>query len=313
MDALAHLLDGPRGRGAILLRLVLDPPWSLRLQDDAPIGLITTLRGDAWLTPEGGPSARLEEGAVVLAKGDTPVLLGDDPATPTQVVVKPGWSCSTPSGEELGDSMDLGIRTWGNHPDGSTVLLLACYQMRGEISQRVLEALPSALLLEPGTWNASLVPVLADEITADAPGQRVVLDRLFDLLLVSVIRDWFNRPDAEVPLWYQAHGDPVAGTALRLIHENPAQPWTVASLAAETGVSRSAFARTFAERVGVPPMTYLKQWRLSLAADLLLEPDHTLDAIARRVGYSDGFALSSVFKRERGISPRSYRESAAAG
>jgi hypothetical protein len=74
------------------------------------------------------------------------------------------------------------------------------------------------------------VPVLAYEIVADPPGQRAVLDRLFDLLLVTVIRDWFTRPEAEVPAWSLAHADPVVGPALRLLHEHPADSWTVATL-----------------------------------------------------------------------------------
>lgn len=312
MDALANLLDGPRGRDAILLQVLLNQAWSVRLEDQPPLGLITVVRGETWLTPDGGEPVRLGSGAVVVVKGPYPVTIADDPTAPPQVVVRRGWRYFTPEGEDLGDSFDLGVRTWGNHPEGTTALLLACYQVRGEISQRVLDALPTHLLLPPETWNDALVPVLADEIVADAPGQQAVLDRLFDLLLVTVIRDWFNRPEANVPSWYRAHGDPVVGEALRLVHEHPAHPWTVASLAAAAGVSRSSFARSFAERIGVPPMTYLKEWRLSLAADLLLEPQNTLDAIARRVGYSDGFALSSVFKRARGVSPQAYRETVSA-
>ncbi|WP_232821671.1 helix-turn-helix transcriptional regulator [Desertihabitans aurantiacus] len=81
----------------------------------------------------------------------------------------------------------------------------------------------------------------------------------------------------------------------------------MAGLAAAVGTSRSALARCFTETVGVPPMSYLREWRLTRAAELLLEPELTLDAIARRVGYSDGSALSTVFKTARGISPQAYR------
>jgi AraC-like DNA-binding protein len=73
------------------------------------------------------------------------------------------------------------------------------------------------------------------------------------------------------------------------------------------GVSRAALARRFTELVGEPPMTYLTGWRLALAADRLLEPDATIDMIAREVGYSSAFALSAAFKRERGISPTEHR------
>ena len=96
----------------------------------------------------------------------------------------------------------------------------------------------------------------------------------------------------------------MVGRALRLIHDDPARPWTVADLAAEAGASRAALARRFTELVGEPPMTFLTDWRLSLAADLLLEPDATIGSVAHQVGYSTPFALSTAFKRVRGISPR---------
>jgi AraC-like DNA-binding protein len=102
----------------------------------------------------------------------------------------------------------------------------------------------------------------------------------------------------------------VVGAALRLLHDEPAHPWTVAALAARTGVSRAALARRFSDLVGEPPMTYLTDLRLALAADLLREPDATVAAVARRVGYGSAFALSAAFKRERGVSPQEHRAAA---
>jgi AraC-like DNA-binding protein len=153
--------------------------------------------------------------------------------------------------------------------------------------------------------------LLAEEIVKDDPGQEAVLDRLLDLLLIAVLRAWFARADAEAPVWYRAYSDPVAGKALRLIHNDPAHAWTVAELAAEAGVSRAAFARRFTELVGEPPMKFLTDWRLSLAADLLLEPEATIGSVAYQVGYGSPFALSTAFKRVRGISPRQHQLAAA--
>src|SRR4029450_7506304 len=159
-----------------------------------------------------------------------------------------------------------------------------------------------------GTWEDSpLIPLLGEEIVKDEPGQEVVLDRLLDLLLIAVLRAWFSRPEAEAPAWYRAYGDPVVGRALRLLHNHPAHPWTVAELATEIGVSRAALARRFSELVGEPPMAFLTGWRLALAADLLREPDATVGAVARQVGYGSPFALSAAFKRVRGGSPRRDR------
>lgn len=134
-----------------------------------------------------------------------------------------------------------------------------------------------------------------------------VLDRLLDLLLIAALREWFARPGGKAPAWYRAHGDPVVGRALQMLHNNPAHPWTVASLATRTGASRAALARRFTALVGEPPMSYLTEWRLALAADLLCEPDATVGAVAHQVGYGSSFALSAAFKRIRGVSPREHR------
>jgi AraC-like DNA-binding protein len=314
MDALAGLLDGPRARGAFLLRSVLDPPWSMRIQDRSPLALIAMTRGEAWVVPDRGERVRLRPGDVALVRGPDPYTVADDPATPPQVVIHPGQRCTTPDGEDLTREMEwLGVRTWGNSPAGSSVFLTGVYQMRGEISQRLLGALPGLLVLADGSWESPLLPLLGDEIVKDEPGQEVVLDRLLDLLLIALVRAWFAGPEADAPAWYRADGDPVVGRALRMLHNNPAHPWTVATLAAETGVSRAALARRFTELVGEPPMAYLTGWRLALAADLLREPDATVGAVARQVGYGSPFALSAAFKRVRGVSPQEHRVAVAGG
>jgi AraC-like DNA-binding protein len=310
VDALASLLDGPRGRGAFLFRTVLEPPWSVRMDDGAPLGLLAVVQGSAWVVPDDGAPQLLRAGAVAVIKGPSPVTLSSDVGLPPDVVCGPGGRRTNPAGVDVGGALSFGRYTWGNNPHGSTRLLMGCYQLRGEVSQRVLDALPPSMVVEPEIWRSALVPLLEDEIELDAPGQRPVLDRLFDLLLVSVLRGWFNRPGATAPGWYRAHTDPVVGHALRLLQEDPARPWTVARLAAEAGASRSALARAFTDLVGTPPMAFLKEWRLAHAADLLLDADLTVDAIARRVGYSDGSALSAVFKKARGISPQQHRETA---
>ncbi len=166
----------------------------------------------------------------------------------------------------------VGVRTWGNSTDGETVMLTGSYQLEGEVSGRLLRALPPLLVLRGEDWDSPLIGLLADEIVKDEPGQEAVLDRLLDLLLIAVLRAWFARPEAEAPGWYRAHGDPIVGPALRALHHDPAHPWTVAELADRSGVSRAALARRFNDLVGEPPMSFLTGWRIALAADLLQEP-----------------------------------------
>jgi AraC-like DNA-binding protein len=308
MDALAGLLDGPRAHEAFLLRSSMDPPWSLRIQDEAPLTVIAVVRGSAWLVT--GEPVLLRRGDVAIVRGPDPYTMADDPSTPPQAIIQPGQRCTTPEGQELKLMRDLGVRTWGNAADGETVMLTGTYELHSEVSDRLLRALPSSLVLREDEWDCPVIPLLADEIVKDEPGQESVLDRLLDLLLIAVLRAWFARPEAEAPGWYRASGDPVVGHALRLLHNDPARPWTVADLAHETGVSRAALARRFHALVGEPPMTFLTGWRIALAADLLREPGATIGSVAEQVGYGTPFALSAAFKRVRGMSPRRWRERA---
>jgi AraC-like DNA-binding protein len=307
MDPLADLLDGPRARNAFLLRSVLDPPWALRIQDEAPLTLVTVVSGAAWIVLAERDPVRVTPGDVAILRGPDPYTVADDPATVPQIVIHPGQRCETLDGEPLEQAMDLGVRTWGNSPDGETVMLTGTYEFAGEISRRLLRALPPLLVLEAGHSDATLTGLLAVEIVKDEPGQEAVLDRVLDLLLIATLRAWFSRPEGRAPAWYRAQSDPIVGAALRMLQNNPAHPWTVASLAHATHVSRAALARRFNELVGEPPMTFLTGWRLDLAADLLCETDATISAVAEQVGYGSPFALSTAFKRVLGVSPQQHR------
>jgi AraC-like DNA-binding protein len=222
-------------------------------------------------------------------------------------VIHPGQRCSTVDGRPLEEKMHQGVRSWGNSAHGETVMLTGAYLLEGEVSRRLLRALPRFVVLTEAELGSPLLPLLADEIVKDTPGQDAVLDRLLDLLLIAVLRAWFARPDADPPAWYVGQADPVVGPALRLLQHHPEHPWTVAELAAAGGVSRASFARRFTDLVGEPPMAFLTGWRLALAADLLRDPGATVASVARKVGYSTAFALSTAFKREFGLSPRDHR------
>jgi AraC-like DNA-binding protein len=307
MDVLVGFLSGPRARGAFLLRSVMDPPWSLRVRDEAPLTIAAVVRGTAWVRYDDEDPRPMHAGDVAIMRGPDHYTVADSPDTAPQVIIGPGQVCTTLDGVSVAESMRQGVRTWGNAADGATVLLTGTYQGDGEISRRLVDTLPRLIVLRDGEWDCPVIPLLADEIGKDDPGQEAVLDRLLDLLVVAVLRAWFARPDAHAPAWYRAHTNPIAGRALRLLHNNPDHPWTVGSLAGEVGVSRATLARRFTELVGEPPMAFLTGWRLTLASDLLLEPEATVSAVARKVGYSSPFTFSTAFKRHYGVSPHSHR------
>ncbi|MFD4971469.1 AraC family transcriptional regulator [Streptomyces sp. NPDC058424] len=314
MDAITGLLEGPRARGAFLLKSVFNPPWALRIEDRAPISVVTMVHGEAWVRPDRAEPVRLRPGDVAVMRGPDPYVVSDALDTAVQITVGPDQRCNTPAGEDVTETMALGMRTWGDAlGEGSAVMLSGTYRAPSEIGRRLLSTLPAAVVRPAGEGNDPLIGLLAEEMARDEPGQELVLDRLLDLLLVNVLRGWLADPDSRAPAWYRAQSDPVVGPALRLLHDNPAHSWTVESIARKVGVSRAQLARRFTAVVGEPPMAYLADWRLTLAADLLREPDTTVAMVARQVGYSSGFALSCAFKRVRGLSPQEYRAQAATG
>lgn len=305
MDAVAGLLDGVRARGAFVLRMRLDPPWSMRIRDEAPLTVICQTHGRAAIVPADGNTVWLQAGDLALTRGTEHYVYADDPRTPPMIVIHPGQRCTTVAGDDLRFEMALGVRTWGNSPAGSCRSVIGAYEGHSAVGARLLDALPAVAVLRADDWDTPLVGMLSDEAGRDGPGQEAYLDRLLDLLLIAAVRAWFDRGDT-APTWWAAEQDALVGPALKLMYHNPTHPWTVASLAAAVGCSRAAFARRFADQVGEPPIAFLTGWRLALAADLL-RSGATVAAVARQVGYSSPFALSTAFKRVHGVSPHTHR------
>ena len=183
--------------------------------------------------------------------------------------------------------------------DASAVVLTGSYDT---VSRRLLSVLPPVLVVpDEGDECESL----RDFLGAQGHGSQVVLDRLVDWLVVCTLRAWFDRTEA--PGWFQALGDETVGPALRAMHDSPGKPWTLAALARVAGVSRTTLATRFTRLVGTPPLTYLTDWRMTLATELLTGTTATVAAVARQVGYADAFGFSSAFKRFHGMSPTACR------
>jgi AraC-like DNA-binding protein len=309
VDAVVGLLDGVRARGAFVLRMMMDPPWSMSIRDNSPLTLICQTHGSAAIFGEDSGTVTLHPGDVALARGTQHYVYADDPTTTPMIIIHPGQRCTTLSGETLEFEMAIGARTWGNSAAGTTRSVICVYQGRSQVSERLLQALPAVLAVRADEWETPLVDLLAVEAGCQGAGQEAFLDRLLDVLLIAVLRTWFGH-DGNAPPWWHAERDPIVGPALKLIYNDPAYPWTVGNLAAAVGCSRAVFARRFTDQVGEPPIAFLTSWRLALAADLLQSTQATIGAVARRVGYSTPFALSSAFKRAYGVSPNTHRANA---
>ncbi|MFI7079264.1 AraC family transcriptional regulator [Micromonospora sp. NPDC049903] len=298
MDPFDTLLRDVRAEGAAFGRSVLSPSWALRFTDGAPLTLCVPLRGEAWIVhPERDEPTRVRVGEAVVVRGPQPFVLSAEPR-------------STFRPDELRD-VDCRQSSDSRPPVPGTaeqmLLLAGAYHVRGQAPQRLLGALPPVLVVPDEHDCSSLRDYLDFQLGGCRPGRQVVLDRLLDWLLVCTIRDWFDQPGAEAPRWYRALGDDTVGPVLRAMHDAPGEPWTLASLAARAGVSRTTLAKRFTELMGEPPLTYLTDWRMTLAADMLTDTTATVAAMARRLGYSDAFGFSTAFKRVHGVSPSEHR------
>ncbi|MFJ8949364.1 AraC family transcriptional regulator [Streptomyces sp. NPDC102381] len=313
MDVASDLFRGVRARGSLFGSSTLSPPWALHFVDGAPLTLCTVLTGAGWIVPEGHPPEPLRAHDTIVVCGPTTFTFVDEPGS-SAAPIDCGQHCATP--EQGGTRHRLGWHDPGEEgpaDSGATTLVVGAYPVRGEISRPLMDVLPVVLRVDAGDTGDPVLDHLASEVARDEPGQQVVLDRLLDWMLVCTLRTWLDRPGGHPPVWWTAQKDPVAGRALSLLHTDPAAPWTVGERALRTGVSRSTLAKRFSELLGEPPLTYLTRWRMTLAADLLVEQESsTVARVARAVGYTDPFAFSVAFKRLRGTSPSEFRRTADA-
>ncbi|MEM7390891.1 MAG: AraC family transcriptional regulator [Verrucomicrobiota bacterium] len=310
-DALTQLLTAPHARGAFTLRVVMRPPFSMRILAEAPVTVLAPVRGRICIVPDDGEVHWIGPGDVAVTRGPDHYSVADDPGSETSVIIQPGQACESPDGRSMHDEMMHGVRTWGNDPEGSILLLVGAYNSEEEVSRRLVRNLPPVLSLKQDEWDSTLISVLCEEMTRDEPGQAALLDRLIDLTLIGALKAWMAKPREDDDSM-RSQNDPMVGEAIRLMRDDPAKVWSVETLGRAIGVSRSVLARRFHDVVGEPPMAFLTRWRMALAADWMCEPDATVGEVAERLGYSTPFAFSTAFKRVRGLSPMAHREQSRA-
>jgi AraC-like DNA-binding protein len=174
----------------------------------------------------------------------------------------------------------------------------------------LLAALPRRLHVRgmSGAWLDAFTRQVTEESRLDRPGADTVLTRLAELMFIEVLRRYLEELPEGQTGWLAGLRDEVVGRALTLLHGRPAHAWTLAQLAQEAGSSRSKLARRFAELVGQPPMQYLAQWRMQVAANLLSRSGAKVAAIGREVGYDSEAAFSRAFKKATGVAPGAWRD-----
>ena len=191
---------------------------------------------------------------------------------------------------------------------------LICGTMRFDdpAARRLVSVLPKVIDVEATNasevgWIQSTLHFMAAEAQDLRMGGETVITRLADVLVIQAIRAWIERDPAAQTGWLGALRDRQVGRAIAMIHSDPAREWTVAELASEVAMSRSAFAARFSELAGESPMQYVTRWRMQLALTWLREDGSTVGELAYRLGYRSEAAFSRAFKRVTGASPGAVR------
>ena len=241
-------------------------------------------------------------GDVLLLAPDRAHSLRDHPATPPVPVreLVASGALAAPTG--------LGRRTQ---------IICGFFRIDDAGDELVRSTLPRVIHTRDATsdrdpWIAQTLRLLALESTGTQPGRSTVVNRLCEALFVYVLRDHLAVSSAEDAGWMRGLLDPHVSRALELMHEAPDHEWTVASLAARVGMSRSAFAAHFQELVAETPMRYLAKWRMHKAAAALRTGELAIANIATQAGYESVAAFSKAFKRTVGVAPGAYRRHGSA-
>ncbi|MEV8636667.1 AraC family transcriptional regulator [Streptosporangium sp. NPDC051023] len=306
-DIVADVVAITRRGSTVYGRNRFHAPWGISFPAGAMASVHVVTAGACWLIPYGGEPIHLTRADVVLVPSGLAHALVDRPGRPVRPVEEL-------IGGPLGQATPTDLVIDGDGP--LTGLLCGAFLLDSSPRHPITAVLPPIVHIAAGQARGTGLPAALDLLSAEVersgPGAAAVVASLLDLLFVYILRAWIAEQHKECPGWVAALYDPVVGGALALIHRDPANPWTVPSLARAVRVPRATFSRRFTTLTGQAPMAYVTSWRMTVASRLLREEQAPLREVARRVGYDSEFAFARAFKRTVGHSPGQYRTSAKA-
>ncbi|HEY7242924.1 MAG TPA: AraC family transcriptional regulator [Xanthobacteraceae bacterium] len=320
-DALSDLLSAVHLSGSVFFDVTAKSPWVAEAPPAAQIANEVTpgaqhaieyhvvTRGSCWISLLGDigfEPVKLEEGDIAVIPHGDPHVVSSEPgmrAEPNLDLFRQPEDANT---------LPFTLRTGG---DGQSDAHLICGFFSCDVRpfNPLLDALPRFMRLrrDPSLASQSLLDQFVRFASAETGNKRAgsqsVLNRLSELMFVEVIRSHMDQLASNNTGWLAGLRDPLVGRALTLLHARPSRAWTLEELASEAAASRSALADRFTHLVGCPPMQYLTQWRMQMAAKRLADPTAKVAAVAHEVGYESEAAFSRAFKKHVGRSPSQWR------
>ena len=327
-DTLSDLLRAVRLRGAVFYYIEGTAPWvaeapharqiipAIMPGADHMIEFHGIVQGACWGAIAGESPIRLEAGDVILfPQGDPHVMSSAPgmraPSVDTTLFFSPRPP-QLPYALSMGEATGTAARRDAGGRDRATVVC-GFLGLDARPFNPLLAALPRVLRIPGSTlgadsWVTTFLRAVVTESSARRPGGEAVLERMSEMLFVEVLRRHIDALPPEQTGWLAGMRDPAVGRALSVIHEKPAEAWTLERVSEEAGLSRSSLHERFVHFVGQPPMQYLTQWRMQVAAGLLRDTNAKLLEVAQDVGYESEAAFSRAFKRVAGLSPGAWRK-----
>lgn len=314
MDVLSEVLRVVRLQGALFYNGEFSSPWSVYAAGSDALARYFGTESESLivyhLLTEGRASVRLECGdrlsleagdIVIIPHGDRHIV-ENGPATPT-----------IDDGAHLADILSQGLKRWRVGGGGEVTRFVCGYiACDPRLGQAFLSGLPPLFKVSmrthpSGAWLENSIRFFVDQEDMVQPGSEAVLAKLSEVLFVETLRAWIAQLQSHQTGWLAGARDPEVGKVLALMHRSPAQPWTIASLAREAGMSRSVLAERFRHYLDQTPMAYLTRWRLQLGAQMLTSTNNPVLQIAAEVGYESEAAFNRAFKREFEVPPARFR------
>lgn len=324
-DPLSDVLGSVRLRGAVYYYVNLRDEWvaetpaALQLAQAVMPGTEHVLayhlfvKGSGWAATDGMAPQRVESGDIVMfPRGDAHVL-SSAPGLQSQRDDS-DWQLVTRDDPKpiVVAYIDGALRPGAEVPVGEASAIVICGFIGCDLRpfNPLIAALPRLLHLrarDVGPWIAPVLDQAVAESRRRRPGSAAALERVSEMVFVDAVRRCLDTLPEDASGWLAALRDRHVGRAIGLLHERPADPWTIDELGRQVGLSRSALHERFAQLVGQPPMQYLANWRMQRGARLLREGDATVATIAQEVGYDSEAAFARAFKRLVGQPPAAWR------
>lgn len=275
--------------------------WALRFEPFLHVRIGGVVHGECWLILDG-------QEPVLLRAGDT-FMLGNPPP-----YVLAGTPDARPRpAEQAWAAAEDGLVRIGPESEDDVYICVGHIWFDDDNAALLTDLLPPLVIVRAGDPHGGrlgqLIDHLATEVGVAAAGGPLVQNHLAQILLVHMLRAHAGQTDRPTG-WLGALNDDGIGAALRAVHADVAHSWTLNELAGISHMSRSAFAQAFKSHVGVPPLEYLIQWRMSLARDALVRDTLSISELTHATGYQSESAFSTAFRRVVGSSPAKFRDEA---